>query len=295
VSDRSQVNGPPLRLSVSHTTTYRYARPVVLQPHRLRLHPRSTHGLAVVYATVACSPPAAFEWSQDVLGNLVAVAAFHEMTAELQISSHFVVDLRVEEWPIFQIDLRAHAFPFDYSPDDVLDLGGFIAPPHRAAADVASWARGFVRGPPTDTLSLLKDINAGVRGAVSYEVREEEGVQSASETLAKARGSCRDFAALFIEAVRHLGFGARAVSGYLADPAPAAPGGATSHAWAEVYLPGAGWVAFDPTHNRVGGGHLIPIAVGRTSEAIVPVTGGYSGDPGDFLGMVVEVSVAPAA
>jgi transglutaminase-like putative cysteine protease len=293
-SYRSQVHGFDLRLSVSHATTYRYARPVVLEPHRLRLHPRSTHSLAIVYATIACTPPATLEWSQDVLGNLVAVAAFHEMAAELRIVSQFVVDLNVEAWPLFQVDLSAHNFPFGYSPDELIDLGGFVAPAHEAAPDVASWTQGFVRGRPTDTLSLLKDINAGVRAAIFYQARDEEGVQSPSETLSKASGSCRDFAALFIEAVRHLGFGARAVSGYLADPAPAA-GGATSHAWAEVYLPGAGWIAFDPTHNRVGGGNLIPIAVGRAIDAIVPVTGRYGGDPGDFREMTVEVSVTPAA
>ena len=268
---------------------------MILQPHRLRLHPRSSHNLAVVYATLACSPAAALQWSQDAFGNLVAVASFHEMASELRVTSQFVVDLTVEEWPVFQIDPQVHSYPFGYSPDEVMDLGGFMALPDRAAPDVAAWARGFVRGAPTDTLSLLKDINAGVLGAAAYGARDEEGVQSASETLARRSGSCRDFAALFIDAVRHLGFGARAVSGYLADDGPATTGPSTTHAWAEVYLPGAGWIAFDPTHNRVGGGKLIAVAVGRTSDAIVPVTGGYSGSPEDFLNMTVSVSISPAS
>lgn len=282
-------------MSVGHATTYRYARPVALEPHRLRLHPRSTHSLAIIYASIACTPRATLEWSQDALGNLVAVAAFHEMAAELRIVSQFVVDLKGEAWPVFPVDPSAHDFPFSYSPDEVIDLGGFIAPAHEAAPDVARWVQGFVRGRPTDTLSLLKDINAGIGSAIAYQVRYEEGVQRPSETLGKASGSCRDFAALFIAGARHLGFGVRAVSGYLADPDPVLAGGATSHAWAEVYLPGAGWIAFDPTHGRVGGGNLIPIAVGRSIDAIVPVTGRYSGDPADFMGMTVEVDVTPAA
>jgi len=112
--------------------------------------------------------------------------------------------------------------------------------------------QGFIGSRPTDTLALLKDVNAAVQAAAAYRSRDEEGVQTGAETLAQASGSCRDLAALFIEAVRRLGFGARAVSGYLFDPRSAGAAGDTTHAWAEVYLPGAGSIAFDPTHARVG-------------------------------------------
>ena len=152
------------------------------------------------------------------------------------------------------------------------------------------WAREFVRGSRTDTLSLLKDLNAGILGPVAYRARDEEGTQTPLETLALASGSCRDIAALFIEAVRHLGFGARAVSGYLFDHASADDPGST-HAWAEVYLPGAGWISFDPTHRRLGGARLIPVAVARRNGQIMPIVGGYVGSSEDFTAMEVAVSV----
>lgn len=144
---------------------------------------------------------------------------------------------------------------------------------------------------PTDTLSLLKDINAGILTYVSYRIRDEEGTQSPQQTLEQASGSCRDIAALFIEAVRCLGFGARAVSGYIYDPQASVDDGGSTHAWAEVYLPGAGWIAFDPTHRRVGEACLIPVAFARNNGQIMPVTGGYTGMPEDFVDLGVSVKV----
>jgi len=281
-----------MRLTISHRTAYRYARPVALHPHRMLLHPRGDHDLRVVTASLACSPNATLDWAQDVFGNLVATAVFQAPAAELVITSQVVADQSSAAWPVLRIAPGAHAFPFAYSAQEIADLGALRAAapagPHDA---VGSWARGFVMGPPTDTLSLLKDINAGILGAVAYRVRDEAGTQTGAETLAKASGSCRDLAALFIEATRHLGFGARAVSGYLFDPdAPVSDAG-TTHAWAEVYLPGAGWVAFDPTHRRMGGANLIAVAVGGGLAAIAPISGGYSGAPEDFLGMEVAVRV----
>ena len=126
---------------------------------------------------------------------------------------------------------------------------------------------------------------------VSYRTRDEEGTQTAGETLANASGSCRDIAELFIQAARNLGFGARAVSGYLYDPhaRPEDPG--ATHAWAEIYLPSAGWIAFDPTQRRVGESNLIPVAVARNNRQIMPIVGSYIGAPRDFLGLDVEVRV----
>jgi transglutaminase-like putative cysteine protease len=158
-----------------------------------------------------------------------------------------------------------------------------------------AWSQAFVCGPRTDTLSLLKDINAGILGTVAYRNRDEEGTQAPLTTLALASGSCRDIAALFNEAVRHLGFGARAVSGYLFDPQARSGDPGSTHAWSEVYLPGAGWVTFDPTHRRLGGAYLIPIATARSNRQIMPITGGYLGAPEDFVGMEVVVTATPAA
>jgi transglutaminase-like putative cysteine protease len=143
----------------------------------------------------------------------------------------------------------------------------------------------------TDTLSLLKDLNIGVLGDIGYRTRDEEGTQSPAETLALGNGSCRDIAALFIEAARHLGFGARAVSGYLFAPDQDEGDAGSTHAWAEIYLPGAGWIAFDPTHRTVGAGHLLPVAFAHLNRQIMPVTGGYLGTPEDFVSMDVAVHV----
>ena len=160
-----------------------------------------------------------------------------------------------------------------------------------------AWATGFVRSAPTHTVSLLKDINAAVSAWISYQSRDAEGTQSPLATLDRGWGSCRDIALLLIEAARRLGFAARIVSGYLANRSdqPAAAIGwsdtGSTHAWAEIYLPGAGWVTFDPTNRTVGDYSLIPVAVARDISQAVPIAGNFIGTSDDFLGMAVEVTV----
>lgn len=283
-----------MKLRIQHRTVYRYARPVMLEPHRLMLFPRGSHILSVLASDLRCTPAAELEWTQDVWGNLITRAQFAEATAELVVESDLTVDQSADAWPVFRIDPVAHAYPFAYSPDDVVDLGPLLRPEQEdPQGELAGWARGFVLGNGTDTLSLLKDLNAGILGPVGYRVRDEEGTQAPLETLHIGSGSCRDIAALFIDAVRLLGFGARAVSGYQFDPD--FPDDAEStHAWAEVYLPCAGWIAFDPTHRRVGSHGLIPVAVGRCNEQTMPVSGGYVGAAEDFLGLEVGVAISPA-
>lgn len=282
-----------VRLSVQHRTTYRYARPVMLQPHRLMLCPRGGPELRVLDASLVCQPAAELAWTEDVFGNLAATATFAEPTAELVIASSLSVELTAEPWPVFRVAPHAHSFPFAYSPADLLDLGALLVSQAGVGGTVAEWARRFVYSAPTDTLSLLKDLNTGVLSSIAYRTRDEEGTQAAAETLSLGSGSCRDLSALFVDAVRHLGFGARAVSGYLYDPDASEGDARSTHAWAEVYLPSAGWIAFDPTHRRVGGAGLIPLAVGRSNEQIMPVVGGYVGSPEDFVEMDVSVRVAP--
>lgn len=284
-----------MRYLIRHRTSFRYARPVEIRPHRLMLFPRNSHFLHVLDSKLHCTPEAKVEWTQDVFGNLVVTAEFAGPAAQLVIESELDVEQTAAEWPVFRIAPEAHSYPFAYAPADLIDLGALLVPEH-ADADGAlgSWARGFVHADPTDTLSLLQDLNAGILDFVLYRTREEEGTQTPLETLAKASGSCRDIAALFIDAARQLGLGARAVSGYLHDPdAPADDAGST-HAWAEIYLPGAGWIAFDPTHRRMGAAGLIPVAVARCNDQTMPVDGGYVGTEEDFLGMDVAVSVSPA-
>ncbi len=155
-------------------------------------------------------------------------------------------------------------------------------------------ARAFVRGNPTHTLALLKDLSSGISGWISYQSREDEGTQSPIQTLDRGWGSCRDFAVLFVEAARSLGFGARIVSGYLYNSGQDIVGSkdaGSTHAWAEVYVPGAGWITFDPTHRSVGGFNLIPLAVARDIRQAMPVTGSFVGMADAFLGMSVKVHV----
>jgi len=282
-----------MKLIIEHCTRYRYARPVVLQPHRLVVTPRDSGELNTLENTLHCEPVASIAWTLDVFGNLIAHATFSEPTDELTLVSRAVVDNRALQWPVFTIDLAATSYPFAYTLDDVIDLGGLAQPDWLTPGGdlVGTWARRFVMGPQTDTLSLLKDINNGVLADIHYRVRDEEGTQTPAETLNQRSGSCRDIAGLFIEAVRHLGFGARAVSGYLYDPDQNEGDRGSTHAWAEVYLPGSGWIAFDPTHMRVGSGRLVPVAVARLNRQIMPIAGGYMGEASDFLSMDVTVRV----
>ncbi len=141
---------------------------------------------------------------------------------------------------------------------------------------------------------MLKDLSIGVSGWINYQSREDEGTQSPIQTLDRGWGSCRDFAVLFVEAARSLGFGARIVSGYLYNPGQdrlKPEGAGSTHAWAEVFVPGAGWITFDPTHRSVGGFNLIPVAVARDIRQAMPVTGSFVGIPDDFQKMSVEVIV----
>lgn len=262
----------------------------------MMLCPRGQHDLRLLTTLLSCTPPAHIEWTQDVFGNLIATATFAEAAEALVIDSRMVVDQSATAWPVFSIAPSAHQFPFAYSANEVADLGSLRKPQYPEAADsVRDWVEAFRRVEPTDTLSLLKAINAGILEQFAYTAREAEGTQSPDETIHSGKGSCRDFATLFIEAVRQLGFGARAVSGYTHALAPDGPGRETqhgeTHAWAEVYLPCAGWIAFDPTHARMGGAGLVAVAVARDIVQILPVVGHYVGTSADFIEMQVEIDV----
>jgi transglutaminase-like putative cysteine protease len=278
-----------MQIDIHHRTRYRFARPVALLPHRLLFTPRSSHELRIVDSALTIDPPATIVWTDDIFGNRIATASFAAPADRLTIDIAMTVEQSAPEWPVYAIAVEAHGYPFAYDDDDATDLGALRVP--EPGQTVAQWVKGFIAGDRTDTLALLKDINAGVLGYVAYRTRDEEGTQSPEQTLALGSGSCRDIAALFIDAVRHLRLGARAVSGYLHDPQIVDAEGGSTHAWAEVYLPGAGWIAFDPTHRRIGGAYLIPVAVARGNRQIMPVTGGYLGEAGDATGMDVDVAV----
>lgn len=283
-------------LRIHHNTTYRFAQPVSLGPHRLMLRPRENRDLRLASFNVSIAPAATVTWAQDVSGNAIATANFQTMTDTLVIDSVAELQLNAAAWPVFDIAASAIFFPFRYSNDEWTDLGALAVQQYADPnGQLRNWAQSFVRGTPTDTLSLLKDLSAGVPSQISYQSREDEGTQSPSQTLDRGWGSCRDFAVLFAEAVRSLGFGARIVSGYLYNPdqnAIGSGGAGSTHAWAEVYIPGAGWITFDPTNRGVGGFNLIPVAVGRDIRQVTPVAGSFVGAANAFLGMSVGVQIS---
>ena len=280
-------------VTIRHTTTYEYAQPVTFGDHRLMFRPRDSHDLRLVQTGLEISPNARIRWLHDVFGNSIAVASFTEPSTELRLVS----TIRLEHFPTIAIEFPIEAYarhhPFSYSVEEIPDLGRTIErhypdPEHK----VDEWARRFVTFPgETDTQALLVDITAAIRNEFRYEAREAEGTQAPAETLERGSGTCRDFALFMMEAARSLGFAARFVSGYLYDDQ--AVGGGATHAWVQIYLPGGGWVEFDPTNALVGGAKLVRVAVTRDPTQAIPVSGTWTGAPTDFLGMTVNVEAMP--
>lgn len=285
-----------ITLQIDHQTTYHYWQPLTFGAHRLMLRPRESRNLRLLSHHLEITPLANVTWSHDVFSNSVAMALPSEESDTLVIKSQVELTLDVDQWPVFEISAAAASYPFLLSDDDMTDLGALRLQSYLdSSGTLRNWAQNFVASGYVDTLSLLKDISAGVAAQISYEVRDDEGAQTPEQTLARGKGSCRDFAVLFVDAVRSLGFGARIVSGYLYDSDQTAIGSAGSgstHAWAEVYVPGAGWITFDPTNRSVGGFNLIPVAVARNIHQTMPVTGSFIGDSNAFRNMNVQVEVS---
>ena len=284
-------------LTVRHATTYRYSAPVAFGQHRLMLRPRDSHDLRVVGAELALSPPGTMRWMHDVFGNSVALVDFAEAAAELSIVSTLTLERFALPRPEFPIAPEAESYPFMHSADDRVDLARLREPQYPdPRGTVEEWARQFILETPANTFNLLATMNAAIRGSFEYRARDEEGTQAPVETIENKSGTCRDFALLFIEGARTLGFGARFVSGYLYDPAldgggEAVQGAGATHAWADIYLPGAGWVEFDPTNALVACENLIRVAVTRDPNQAIPIGGTFSGEGAKYLGMDVDVTV----
>ncbi|HEX3881222.1 MAG TPA: transglutaminase family protein [Stellaceae bacterium] len=287
-------------LTVRHVTTYRYKQPVSFGEHRMMLRPRDGHDQKLLEARLDISPePAELRWVHDVFGNCVALARFSKRAEELRVDSFIRLDHEPSNALEFRLDAHAATYPFAYSSEEGPDLLRSIERQYLdPARAVDGWARGFLRRQgPTDTRELLAAMTQTVKDRFTYTEREETGIQDPIDTLRLGSGSCRDFAVLMIEAARSLGLAARFVSGYLYAPDGGGRvgggyvGGGATHAWVQVYLPGAGWVEFDPTNGIVGNRDLIRVAVVRDARQAVPLSGSWTGFPSDFLGMSVEVSV----
>jgi transglutaminase-like putative cysteine protease len=280
------------RLRITHLTEYQYGSPVTLLPHRLLLRPREGHDVHIETSKLDIAPAHTIKWHRDVFDNSVAVVSFLEAAARLTIASEVVIQ-HYEEAPLdFLVADYAVNHPFLYQPDERADLIPFQQPayPNDQKA-IQDWLREFGFGPgPTETYAMLDRLNRAIRATFTYVVREEEGVQPPARTLRERRGSCRDYAALFIEACRDLGLASRFVSGYSHGPASESAN-AFTHAWAEVYLPGPGWKGFDPTAGELTGSHHIPVAVARHPEAVPPVAGSFVGPAGALPALIVNVQV----
>jgi transglutaminase-like putative cysteine protease len=284
-------------LTVHHVTTYRYRQPVALGEHRMMLRPRDSYDQRLLDVRLDIAPPpSSLRWVHDVFGNCVAIARFAGRATELRVESMIRLDHSPAHALDFQIEEHAQLYPFAYSPEEMPDLLRSIERQHPDPDhELERWVRQFLRKDgPTGSRELLTAITHAISQGFVYVARGEMGTQDPLRTLKLGSGTCRDFAVLMIEAVRALGLAARFVSGYLYSPGRDGQhrlGGGATHAWVQVYLPGAGWMEFDPTNGIVGNRDLIRVAVARDPRQAVPVSGHWTGFPSDHLGMEVEVSV----
>lgn len=279
------------RYRIVHQTNYLYSGPVRLGSHALRLRPREGHDLRIESSSITIQPQAFLRWHRDVEGNSVAIADFDDATDRLLVGSTLIVE-QYDQQPLdFLVEDYAVLYPFAYTADDHPVLQPYLfgqADPRDQ--DVAQWLASVWRcGESIESYGLLQRFNLAVHARITYRRREEPGVQTPAETLRKGSGSCRDLAYLFMDVAKQLGFAARFVSGYSYTPYVAEDGGST-HAWVEVFLPGAGWKGFDPTRGEIVGGHYIPVAVARLPHSVPPIAGSFRGNA-CLLSLDVDVSV----
>jgi transglutaminase-like putative cysteine protease len=286
-------------LRVRHTTRYDYRVPVELGEHRLMMRPRDSHDLRLIDTQLTIDPAtSALRWIHDVFGNSIALASFEGSTQSLLLTSEF----RAEHYPAAPQELRVESYaerlPFSYSAAEAEDLGRskerhYDDPEHV----VDRWAQAqLARAPERGTLDVLAWMTRTIKEQFNYVPRDAPGTQSPLETLQQGSGSCRDFALLMMEAARSLGLAARFVSGYLYDERLVGAesglvGSGATHAWLQVFLPGAGWVEYDPTNALIGGRNLIRVAVARDPSQAQPLTGSFTGPADAFIAMRVTVEV----
>jgi len=279
------------RYKILHRTYYNFSAAVQLEPHVLRLRPREGHELHIESETLEITPPATLRWHRDVEDNSVAIATFDTPATQLVIESEVIIQ-QFNESPLdFLVADYAIDYPFAYSPEDRVVLSPYMnGDDHTASDPLTVWIANFWKpGEPIQTYALLQRLGVHIQQTLTYQIREEPGVQTAANTLSRGTGSCRDFANLFMETARHLGLASRFVSGYLyAEPSAVNYG--STHAWAEVFLPGAGWKGFDPTIGKIVGTDHIAVAVARLPESVPPVAGSFVGPPGASLDVGVWVT-----
>jgi len=288
------------KLEIVHRTRYDYAEPVTLGDYRLMFRPRDSHDLRLLSTNLVIEPAAQVRWIYDPFGNSIAIASFPEAPVK---ALELVSTIRLEHYgvppDVPAIEDYARKLPFSYLAEEAPDLARYLErhyPDPNAA--VSTWARQFLEGEGgEETFTALSRMCKGIQETLTYAMRFEPGTQPPSATLESGGGTCRDYALLMMEGARALGLAARFITGYLYDPAadkadatkPRQP--SQPHAWMEVYLPGAGWVEFDPTNGIIGSERLIRVAVGRDPEQAMPIKGTFTGAAGVGIAAHVEVHV----
>lgn len=284
-------------LQVNHTTVYRYNEPVGLGEHRMMFRPRASHDLRLISTGLTITPrPAKLRWLHDPFDNSVAIATFDGDTRELRFESTVMLEHFEISVPDYPLEEYARSYPFRYSDEDFPILVCALAV-HHPSERVAEWALQFLDpAEETGTVKLLRAMTRGIGEQFKYGRRVEKGVQTPETTLELGTGSCRDFAVLMMEACRSLGIAARFVSGYIFVPnSSGLAGGGATHAWMQAYLPGAGWIDFDPTNSIIGNRNLIRVAVAWDPYHVLPLWGTYDGPAEAFEGMDVSVTVTEAS
>jgi transglutaminase-like putative cysteine protease len=281
-----------MKIRIQHRTTYNYGKPVKFGQHKIMVRPREGHDLHIESSVLEITPAHTIRWMRDVNGNSIAKVDFARPAAQLSFYSELVLE-QYDTNPLdFILEESAVNYPFIYDPESLPELTPFMAILYpRDMIPLQEWLAHFWKpGDNIETISLLQKINLHINTTFQYQRRDEMGVQTPLETLQKNSGSCRDFATLMLEACRCLGLAGRFVSGYMQCEATEA-GGASTHAWMEVYLPGAGWKGFDPTSGIMTGAQHVTVAVSRNPENAAPIAGSFEGSFDVFQGIQVDVSV----
>ncbi len=282
-----------MNLKISHTTRYDYNREVQIMPHLLYLRPRENPLLQIKNFTFRFEPEAHVDWMRDDFDNLPASAQFSETTTSLKICSE--CDVSTTDTSPFDFLIRDYAttFPFSYEPLHQFNLSIYLTPPEKdVQLLLKEWMdkKHIVR--TEETVPWLSELNQMVSRNLVYKRREEAGIQSARTTLFRGSGTCRDFAMLFIECARTLGLAARFVSGYNFDPGRYGGSGGDMHAWAEVFLPGAGWRGIDPTNGIFCDSAYVPVAHAVVAESVNPIQGSFFSAPPAEATLYTDVRVS---
>jgi transglutaminase-like putative cysteine protease len=291
-----------MKLSIQHSPRHDYERPVSFSDHALFLRPLDSHRRQVARFEVATTPESTQRWVRDAYGNIVLNCNFGLTESQtLAFETRIELDLQEENPFDFILDSHATAYPFSYREPDLSSLKSFLeAGAGKGAHKALDWFYQAVPSPMqhSDLVQFVSEINAAVRRDISYVRRDEEGIQEPDTTLQLRTGSCRDMAVLFIAILRQIGFAARFCSGYLYDP-PVGEGSdhvynravGSMHAWAEVYLPGAGWRGFYPTNGIMANSFFIPCAVSHNPKFIEPIQGNYFSKTSVASTMEVDLNI----